>query len=393
MVRHCIPEIPNVPIPRCSVFCCHFWRVPTIDQSMHALLSLSLHGHYIKDTEQSSPSLSVSLHWGEERQHAPFLLSLRGGKKDHCSSLFAIVNNPFAPTPIPPKKGNAESLSSLSPLSLSSSLRPSRVVIMHSLDQSLPRPCMAVGVLVINLHLLAEAGLLDNLDTVDNDNFHPRINFSMPSLDRFLGRTQRMWIAMRILLVSLFLLGNGVGDCRGCGGGGGGTMAMLTMNTTVTTNAIVDNDRLWNNVPLRNAALVPMSYAVHHLPCAIGDYTDFYLSWGHATNVGTMFRGKDDAPQPHWLHVPIGYHGRSSSINVLATLLLSLMCVPPQYGPDTTYVRSGHDQPRQSGGGGAPTGQRGHSTLSRRWHLWLAGQQTSNGSNMAATVAAAAGAA
>jgi hypothetical protein len=158
-------------------------------------------------------------------------------------------------------------------------------------------------------------------------------------------------VHQHILLVSLFLLGNGVGNCRGCGGGGGGTMAMLTTNTTVTTNAIVANDQLWNNVLLRNAVLVPMLYAMHHLPCAIGDYTDFYLSWGHATNVGTMFRGKDDALQPNWLLVPIGYHGRSSSINVSAMLLSSLMCVPPQYGPDTTSVRSGHDRPRQSGGG------------------------------------------
>ena len=126
---------------------------------------------------------------------------------------------------------------------------------------------------------------------------------------------------------------------------------MLTTNTTVTTNAIIANDRLWKNVPLRNAALVPMLYAMHHLPCAIGDYTGFYLSRGHATNVGTMFRGKDDALQPNWLLVPIGYHGQSSSINVLAMLLSSLMCAPPQCGPDTTSMRSGHDRPRQSGGG------------------------------------------
>jgi fumarylacetoacetase len=117
---------------------------------------------------------------------------------------------------------------------------------------------------------------------------------------------------------------------------------MLTTNTTVTTNTIVTNDQLWNNVPLCNAVLVPMLYAVHHLPCAIGDYTDFYLSRGHAMNVGTMFRGKDDALQPNWLHVPIGYHGRSSSINVLATLLSLLMCIPPPIwaGYNVRAVRS-----------------------------------------------------
>lgn len=46
----------------------------------------------------------------------------------------------------------------------------------------------------------------------------------------------------------------------------------------------------------------------------IGDYTDFYASREHATNVGTIFRGKDNALQPNWLHLPVGYHGRASSV-------------------------------------------------------------------------------
>jgi fumarylacetoacetase len=56
-----------------------------------------------------------------------------------------------------------------------------------------------------------------------------------------------------------------------------------------------------------------------HLPAQIGDYTDFYSSRQHATNVGIMFRGKDNALTPNWLHLPIGYHGRSSSIVVSGT--------------------------------------------------------------------------
>ena len=51
-----------------------------------------------------------------------------------------------------------------------------------------------------------------------------------------------------------------------------------------------------------------------HLPAKIGDYTDFYSSREHATNVGTMFRGIDNALQPNWLHLPVGYHGRASSV-------------------------------------------------------------------------------
>jgi len=50
------------------------------------------------------------------------------------------------------------------------------------------------------------------------------------------------------------------------------------------------------------------------LPVSIGDYTDFYASKEHATNVGSLFRDPKNALLPNWLHIPIGYHGRSSSI-------------------------------------------------------------------------------
>lgn len=52
------------------------------------------------------------------------------------------------------------------------------------------------------------------------------------------------------------------------------------------------------------------------MPVFVQDYTDFYSSKEHATNVGIMFRGKDNALMPNWLHIPVGYHGRSSSIVV-----------------------------------------------------------------------------
>lgn len=58
------------------------------------------------------------------------------------------------------------------------------------------------------------------------------------------------------------------------------------------------------------------------LPVQIGDYTDFYSSREHATNVGTMFRGKDNALQPNWLHLPVGYHGRASSVVVSGTPII-----------------------------------------------------------------------
>jgi fumarylacetoacetase len=64
------------------------------------------------------------------------------------------------------------------------------------------------------------------------------------------------------------------------------------------------------------------SFTIHHskvnlhLPVKIGDYTDFYSSEQHATNVGMMFRPNGDALLPNWKHIPVGYHGRASSIFV-----------------------------------------------------------------------------
>jgi fumarylacetoacetase len=62
------------------------------------------------------------------------------------------------------------------------------------------------------------------------------------------------------------------------------------------------------------ALLVPMADAELHLPFVVSEYTDFYAGRHHATNVGTMFRGAEHALPPNWLHIPIGYNGRASSI-------------------------------------------------------------------------------
>lgn len=60
--------------------------------------------------------------------------------------------------------------------------------------------------------------------------------------------------------------------------------------------------------------LVPQEIAQMHMPVRIQDYTDFYSSEEHATNVGKMFRDPENALLPNWKHLPVGYHGRSSSI-------------------------------------------------------------------------------
>uniref|UniRef100_A0A673GP38 Fumarylacetoacetase n=1 Tax=Sinocyclocheilus rhinocerous TaxID=307959 RepID=A0A673GP38_9TELE len=73
---------------------------------------------------------------------------------------------------------------------------------------------------------------------------------------------------------------------------------------------------LRDDVSLRSRAFVQQTSAVMHLPAEIGDYTDFYSSRDHATNVGIMFRGKENALMPNWLRLPVGYHGRASSVVV-----------------------------------------------------------------------------
>jgi fumarylacetoacetase len=77
-----------------------------------------------------------------------------------------------------------------------------------------------------------------------------------------------------------------------------------------------DSPELRDNPKLRQRALVPMADVRLHLPIAVSGYTDFYSSKEHATNVGTMFRDKSNPLLPNWLHIPIGYNGRSSTVVV-----------------------------------------------------------------------------
>ncbi|KAI4468116.1 fumarylacetoacetase [Holotrichia oblita] len=89
---------------------------------------------------------------------------------------------------------------------------------------------------------------------------------------------------------------------------------------------------------IRKRAFTPQSEAIMHLPAAIGDYTDFYSSIHHATNVGIMFRSKENALMPNWYlfnnlqthrennyycrkYLPVGYHGRASSVVVSNTAI------------------------------------------------------------------------
>ena len=74
------------------------------------------------------------------------------------------------------------------------------------------------------------------------------------------------------------------------------------------------NSKLKDNDKHREIVIFKISEVEMQLPVLIGDYTDFYSSKEHATNVGKMFRDPENALLPNWLHIPVGYHGRSSTI-------------------------------------------------------------------------------
>ncbi len=96
------------------------------------------------------------------------------------------------------------------------------------------------------------------------------------------------------------------------------------------------NAELRDNKEHRDRIIFSMDEVEMQLPVLIGDYTDFYSSKEHATNVGTMFRDPENALLPNWLHMPVAYHGRSSSI------------VPsgiPIHRPQGQTIKPGDDQP------------------------------------------------
>ena len=71
-----------------------------------------------------------------------------------------------------------------------------------------------------------------------------------------------------------------------------------------------------SKIKMSSVVIIPMNEAEMHLPVKVGDYTDFYSSIEHATNIGSMFRDPSNPLLPNWRHLPVGYHGRASSIIV-----------------------------------------------------------------------------
>lgn len=138
-----------------------------------------------------------------------------------------------------------------------------------------PHACTRVGDTVIDLYVLAEQGFLSN-SGIDDYSILKQHNLN-----------------------ELFALGRGkVGELRGF-------LSKLLR---------ADNGLLRDNETARREALLPANGVEMLLPVKPENYTDFYSSEEHATNVGTMFRGKENALLPNWKHLPVGYHGRVSSI-------------------------------------------------------------------------------
>ena len=141
-----------------------------------------------------------------------------------------------------------------------------------------PRLCTAIGKYIADLNVLAEHGFFDDLGI-------KREVFAQPYLNDFIALGKEATRAVRVRLAE-----------------------------------ILDEDLdEWDASELATYFLHLQDEVQMLLPIKVGDYTDFYSSREHATNVGTMFRGKDNALMPNWLHLPVGYHGRASSIVVSGT--------------------------------------------------------------------------
>lgn len=142
--------------------------------------------------------------------------------------------------------------------------------VFSTADQS-PAIGVGLGDKIASLKALDEAGLFASLDSALRD------AVKQASLNALMGLGHDSWQALRLRLMELFSDGRYQGQVEPC--------------------------------------LVAQNEVTFHLPCQIGDYSDFYISVHHATRVGSLFR-PDNPLLPNYKWVPIGYHGRSSSIRI-----------------------------------------------------------------------------
>lgn len=137
---------------------------------------------------------------------------------------------------------------------------------------------VALGDYVVDLAVLQEAGHFSDLQD--------RQLFARDSLNVFLALGRPAWKKVRETLQKLLS---------------------------------VDTPMLRDNMQLRERVFQRQSEVEMQLPVRIGNYTDFYSSYHHAHNVGTMLRGPENALMPNWKWLPVAYHGRASSVMVSGT--------------------------------------------------------------------------
>lgn len=142
-------------------------------------------------------------------------------------------------------------------------------------DDQRPRVGVAIGEYVLDLAILEQKGHLKTKHI-----------FNHPNLNSFMTLGRSVWHETRMTLQSLLS---------------------------------AENPTLRDNSELQKQVLHPMSDVTMQLPAAIGDYTDFYSSKEHATNIGSMIRSKENPLMPNWVHIPIAYHGRASSVVISGT--------------------------------------------------------------------------
>ena len=131
-----------------------------------------------------------------------------------------------------------------------------------------------IGDYAIDLGALQQLNYFDGIELTDD-------MFMQDTLNDFISDGQKTWRLVRNRIADLF----------------------------DATNSTLRDNKSHRDVVVFNIQDVEMQ-----LPVLIGDYTDFYSSKEHATNVGKMFRDPENALLPNWLHIPVGYHGRSSTI-------------------------------------------------------------------------------
>ncbi|MDQ0974682.1 fumarylacetoacetase [Neobacillus niacini] len=152
--------------------------------------------------------------------------------------------------------------------------------VFSTSNQPKPRVGVAIGNYVLDLSILEDKGYFKEIIQVNKK------IFNQPSLNPFMELGKEVWTKVRKKLQLLLS---------------------------------EDESKLRDNDELRSEALILRKDVTMHLPIKIGDYTDFYASKEHATNVGIMFRGKENALMPNWTHLPVGYHGRASSVVLSGT--------------------------------------------------------------------------